>query len=211
MIATPGLPKGSNSYGNRATVVPVYLGAISNTIVNRRRIAAISALRFRSYSTGCASDQESVITNKLRDLYFRSKNNPNEVIDRDLYKILCRIDILEMAYDRLKSRPGQMTPGVNPETLDGLSHMALETIVEKLKSEAFEFQAGRRVQIPKGSGGTRPLTVTSPRDKLVQEAMRTILEAVYEPTFSDYSHGFRPQRSCHSALKTVKQQFQTVN
>lgn len=104
-----------------------------------------------------------------------------------------------------------MTPGINPETLDGCSHMVLETFVEKIKSEAFEFQPGRRVQIPKASGGSRPLTIASPRDKLVQEAMRMILETVYEPTFSDNSHGFRPQRSCHSALKTVKSQFQAVN
>jgi group II intron reverse transcriptase/maturase len=206
---TSGLPKGSNSYGNRAIIVPVW--AMANTVANRGRIAAIPALTSRSYSTGCANDQESIITKKLRDLYIRSKDNPEKVIDRDLYKILCRTDILEMAYDKLKSNPGQMTPGVNPETLDGMSHMVLETMVEELKSESFEFQPGRRVQIPKASGGTRPLTVASPRDKLVQEAMRMILEAVYEPTFSDNSHGFRPQRSCHSALKTVKQQFQPVN
>lgn len=184
---------------------------MNNTLANRRRIAAISALRFRSYSTGCAKGQESNITKKLKDLFIRSESNPDKMIDRDLYKILCRIDILEMAYDKLKSKPGQMTPGIHPETLDGISHMVLESIVERLKSETFKFQPGRRVQIPKASGGTRPLTIASPRDKLAQEAMRMILEAVYEPTFTDSSHGFRPQRSCHSALKTVKQQFQSVN
>ncbi|CAG8976715.1 hypothetical protein HYALB_00008477 [Hymenoscyphus albidus] len=116
-----------------------------------------------------------------------------------------------MAYQSLKSKPGQMTPGVNPETLDGMSSIVIETMVDKLKSESFEFQPGRRVQIPKASGGTRPLTVAPPRDKLVQEAMRMVLEAVYEPIFSDNSHGFRPSRSCHTALKMVKQQFQPVN
>lgn len=120
-------------------------------------------------------------------------------------------ETLEMAYQSLKSKPGQMTPGVNPETLDGMSSIVVETMTDKLKSESFEFQPGRRVQIPKASGGMRPLTVAPPRDKLVQEAMRMVLEAIYEPIFSDNSHGFRPSRSCHTALKMVKQQFQPVN
>jgi len=180
--------------------------------VNRRRVAANSTLMLRSYSTGSASDQESIVIKKLKELQERSRLNPDSVIDRDLYKILCMRETLEMAYQSLKSKPGQMTPGVNPETLDGMSSIVIDTIVEKLKSETFQFQPGRRVQIPKASGdGTRPLTIASPRDKLVQEAMRMVLEAVYEPTFADYSHGFRPARSCHSALNMVKHQFQPVN
>jgi group II intron reverse transcriptase/maturase len=123
---------------------------------------------------------------------------------------MCNIDILKLAYENIKSKPSQMTPGINPETLDGISISVLESIIETLKSETFQFKAGRRIQIPKPSGGTRPLTITSPRDKLVQEVMRLILEAIYEPTFSDSSHGFRPKRSCHTALKTVSQQFQST-
>lgn len=183
--------------------------------MNRRRVAANSTLMLRSYSTGSGNDQESIVIKKLKDLQERSRLNPDSVIDRDLYKILCMRETLEMAYQSLKSKPGQMTPGgfgVNPETLDGMSSIVIDTIVEKLKSETFQFQPGRRVQIPKASGdGTRPLTIASPRDKLVQEAMRMVLEAVYEPTFADNSHGFRPGRSCHSALKMVKHQFQPVN
>lgn len=114
---------------------------------------------------------------------------------------MCDIDILKLAYENLKSKPGQMTPGINPETLDGMSIAILESIIENLKSGKFKFQPGRRVQIPKPTGGNRPLTVASPRDKLVQEAMRMILEAIYEPLFMDSSHGFRPQRGCHTALK----------
>jgi retron-type reverse transcriptase len=104
-----------------------------------------------------------------------------------------------------------MTPGVNPETLDGMSREVLDEIVRKLKNQSFQFQPARRIEIPKPSGGTRPLTIAPPRDKVVQEAIRMILEAIYEPTFSDYSHGFRPKRSCHTALKHVRQQFQPVS
>lgn len=176
--------------------------------MNRTRVAANSTLMLRSYSTGSANDQESIVIKKLKDLQERSRLNPHSVIDRDLYKILSMRETLEMAYQSLKSKR-QMT--VNPETLDGISSIVIDTIVEKLKSETFQFQPGRRVEIPKASGETRALTIASPRDKLVQEAMRMVLEGVYEPTFTDNSHGFRPGRSCHSALKMVKHQFQPVN
>lgn len=150
------------------------------------------------------------IIKKLEDLFLISKSNPNIPIDRNLYKLVCDVDLLRVAYDKLKSNPAshQMTPGVNPETLDGMSLEVLENISNRLKSEKFDFRPGRRVQIPKNSGGTRPLTIAPPRDKIVQEAMRMILEAVFEPLFSDHSHGFRPLRGCHTALKEVKEQFQ---
>lgn len=103
-----------------------------------------------------------------------------------------------------------MTPGVNPETLDGMSLEVLQDIAAKLKDESFQFKSGRKVNIPKASGGTRQLTIASPRDKIVQEGMRMILEAIFEPTFSEYSHGFRPSRSCHTALAVVKHHFQAA-
>jgi len=124
---------------------------------------------------------------------------------------MCNTQILVIAYEKLKSKPGQMTPGVNPETLDGMSMEVLESIARQLQDESFQFKPARRVQIPKASGGTRPLTIASPRDKIVQEAIRMILESIFEPTFSEYSHGFRPLRGCHTALKTVRQTFQPVN
>lgn len=125
-----------------------------------------------------------------------------------MYKLLCSPEMLLIAYEKLRSNPGQMTPAVSPETLDGMSMEVIKDTVERLKTESFQFQPARRVRIPKGSGGTRPLTIASPRDKIVQEAIRMILEAIFEPNFSPYSHGFRPQRGCHTALKAVKQDFQ---
>ena len=111
--------------------------------------------------------------------------------------------LFEIAYNRLKSKPGNMTPGITPTTLDGFSLKIINEIIEKLKDESFRFSPGRRVSIPKASGGLRPLTVASPRDKIVQEVMRMILEAIFEPRFSPHSHGFRPGRGCHTALKQI--------
>ena len=162
----------------------------------------------RNYSTGSATTLEVNVTKKLESLFVRSSQFISEPVDRDLYKLLCNVDLLSLAYDKLRSKPGQMTPGVSPETLDGMSKEVLKEISDRLRDESFQFHPGRRILIPKASGGTRPLTIAPPRDKLVQEAMRMILEAVFEPTFSDSSHGFRPGRGCHTALKAVRQNFQ---
>jgi len=199
------LPKESNFYGNRATIV---LKTTRNVVDIRGRVAVKGAFNIRSYSTGSTIDLESNVIKKLKDLYKRSNNFPSQSIDRNLYKLLCDTEILEIAYEKLKSNPGQMTPGVKPETLDGMSLEVLQEIVEKLKNETFQFQPARRIEIPKASGGTRPLTIASPRDKIVQEAIIMILEAAFEPVFLDCSHGFRPLRGCHTALKAVKQTFQ---
>lgn len=131
------------------------------------------------------------------------------VIDRNIYNMISNIDTLIYAYDNIKSKPGNMTPGVSPETLDGISKETFAELSEKLKDESFQFSPSRRTLIPKASGGTRPLTIAPPRDKIVQEAIRLVLEAIYEPIFLDSSHGFRPKRGCHTALKKVSQEFQT--
>jgi retron-type reverse transcriptase len=80
-------------------------------------------------------------------------------------------------------------------------------IIEQLRYERFRFRPSRRIQVPKKSGGTRPISVPNFSEKLVQEALRMLLEAYYEPRFTDSSHGFRPKRGCHTALKEIKWTF----
>lgn len=111
------------------------------------------------------------------------------------------------AYNKLRSRPGMMTPGIDPTTLDGLSPEVIKDIIRKLSTGEFQFTPGRRVLIPKANGKTRPLTVGNPRDKLVQEVIRMVLEAIYEPVFKDVSHGFRPKTGCHTALRSIFTKF----
>lgn len=120
-----------------------------------------------------------------------------------LYKCVSSIDTLVTAYDNIKSKPGNMTPGLDQMTLDGVSMKFFEDLEKSLLNGSFQFKPARRVHIPKANGKLRPLAIASPRDKIVQEAMRMILELVFEPTLSDLSHGFRPGRSCHTALKAV--------
>lgn len=114
----------------------------------------------------------------------------------DIYSLMFNMEMYETAYKKLKSNPGN--PGINQVTLDGKE--VFQGIISEMKDESFQFKP-----IPKPDGKTRPLTVA--RDKIVQEVIRMILEAIFESTFSDNSHGFRMDRSCHTALRQVRTQF----
>ena len=107
-------------------------------------------------------------------------------------------------YEEIKGKPGNMTNGANKETLDGLKWAWFEKIAIEIKSGKFEFKHSRRIEIPKAnSDKMRPLTIASPRDKIVQKALQVIFEAIWEDEFLDSSHGFRPRRSVHSALAQI--------
>ncbi|MEG4501943.1 reverse transcriptase domain-containing protein [Microcoleus sp. F10-C6] len=101
-----------------------------------------------------------------------------------------------------------MTRGITEETADGMSVKKIESLIEDIRYERFRWTPVRRVNIPKKNGKTRPLGVPTWKDKLVQEVVRSILEAYYEPQFSDSSHGFRPERGCHTALTTIDRTWQ---
>lgn len=123
----------------------------------------------------------------------------------DVYRQLYKPELYLRAYGRLYRNEGAMTKGVTPETVDGMSLEKIERTIEALRSETYRWTPARRVQIPKVNqpGKTRPLGIPTWSDKLLQEVMRSILEAYYEPQFSPRSHGFRPGRGCHTALKEV--------
>lgn len=135
--------------------------------------------------------------------------NPAYVNDR-LYRLMFKEDLYIAAYERIKSKPGNMTAGSDGTTLDGFSIITIQNIISRMKDESFYFKGARRVLIPKADGKTRALSVAPPTDKIVQEVMRMILEAIFEPTFSDNSHGFRAGRSCHTALKQIRETWSGV-
>src|SRR5713101_7186514 len=108
-----------------------------------------------------------------------------------------------MAYGKIYRNAGAMTHGVTDETPDGMSLAKIDALIEALRYERFQWLPARRTYIPKKNGKKRPLGMQVWTDKLVQEVLRLILEAYYEPTFSDHSHGFRPGRGPHTALKEI--------
>jgi group II intron reverse transcriptase/maturase len=121
----------------------------------------------------------------------------------ELYRQLFNPQLYLLAYGRIYANHGAMTPGVTPETVDGMSQAKIGRIIDALRHERYRFRPARRVHIPKKNGKTRPLGLPTWSDKLVGEVVRLLLEAYYEPTFSDRSHGFRPGRGCHTALREI--------
>ena len=139
----------------------------------------------------------------------REKNQQNpKWVNRGLYRLLYNPSLYILAYERLKSKPGNMTPGPDGQTLDGFSLENIHKIIDLMRTEQYQPSAVRRTHIPKSSGkGKRPLGVPAPREKIVQECLRLILEAIYEPQFHDNNHGFRPGRSCHTALESLRRNW----
>jgi group II intron reverse transcriptase/maturase len=124
----------------------------------------------------------------------------------DIYRQLFNPDLYLQAYARLYSNKGAMTPGSTNETVDGMSMAKINKLISQLRQEQYRWTPARRTYISKKNNPSkkRPLGLPSWSDKLLQEVMRSILEAYYEPQFSNLSHGFRPERGCHTALKEVK-------
>jgi group II intron reverse transcriptase/maturase len=120
-----------------------------------------------------------------------------------LYRQLFNKELFLLAYGRIYSNQGAMTPGVTRETVDGMSLAKIDTIIEELRSESYRWSPARRVYIPKKNGKKRPLGMPPWSDKLVAEVVRMLLDAYYDGGFSDRSHGFRTGRGCHTALDEV--------
>ncbi|QNO13322.1 group II intron reverse transcriptase/maturase [Alkalicella caledoniensis] len=139
-----------------------------------------------------------------------SNRNKNEIFTR-VYRYLQRPDIYFLAYKNLYANSGAATPGVDNDTADGFSEEKIELIIQSLTDGTYTPKPVRRTYIAKKqSNKLRPLGLPTFTDKLVQEVIRMILEAIYEPTFCDTSHGFRPNRSCHTALGMVSKGFNGV-
>lgn len=121
-----------------------------------------------------------------------------------LYRNLYNAEFYYMAYQKIDAKPGNMTQGTDEKTIDGMSLEKIENLIAKLKDQSYQPNPVRRVNIPKKNGKTRPLGIPSFEDKLVQEVIRMILENIYEGSFEDTSHGFRPNKSCHTAIMQIQ-------
>lgn len=128
-----------------------------------------------------------------------------------VYRELYDLDRFMQAYAKLYRNNGAMTPGVTDETVDGMSVEKMKAIILSLQDGTFQWKPTKRVYIPKKNGKKRPLGLPTWTDKLVQEVIRSILEPYFEAKFRDSSHGFRPERGCHTALADCKKKFKGAN
>lgn len=148
--------------------------------------------------------------NPIHVLRSLEKNaNKQDYKYRNLYKNLYNPEFYWLAYNRIAHSQGSMTAGVDGKNLDDMSAERINALVEKVKNQQYIPNPARREYIAKKSNPAkkRPLGIPSTEDKLVQEVARMLLEAIYEPTFAQQSHGFRPQRSCHTALIEIQRSF----
>lgn len=127
-----------------------------------------------------------------------------------LYRLLYNEEMYLIAYQNIYSNDGSMTKGTDNKTVDGMSMERIRKIILSLKDESYQPNPARRTYIPKKNGKMRPLGIPSFDDKLLQEVIRMILEAIYEGYFEHTSHGFRPNRSCHTALTKIQKTFTGV-
>jgi len=139
-----------------------------------------------------------------------SQRNPNWV-HKDIFRILNKNDIWYAAYENIKGNKGALTPGVLPDTLDGRSLSRIHSVQSKVLNESYKFKPVKQIWIPKANGKRRPLGLPTPDDKIVQEVIRMILEAIYEPNFDNRSFGFRSGIGVHNALQYVEREFRWVD
>ena len=130
---------------------------------------------------------------------------------KDIFRTLSNSDLWIIAYENIKDNKGGLTPGSTSGTLDGMSLDRLHRLQNDVYSEKYKFAPVKKIFIPRPDGRKRPLGLPTANDKIVQEVMRMILEAIYEPVFSDFSFGFRSGRGCHTALEHVEKKFRWTN
>ena len=127
-----------------------------------------------------------------------------------LYRNLYNQEFYCLAYLNIHTNDGSMTPGSDNENIDGMNLRRMDNIIASMKDHSYQPKPARRTYITKKNGKQRPLGIPSTDDKLVQEVVRMILESIYEPTFSENSHGFRSEKSCHTALSQIQNTFTGV-
>jgi group II intron reverse transcriptase/maturase len=187
VIGTMGNPKGRKPYGSGGSV---------------------RELGFRCFSSNSNITANASVS--LKELRKVNKTDIKHVNDK-LIHIVSDLEVLILSYELIKSKPGNTTTGIDSTTLDKLDMNWFENTRKSLLAGKFKFKPARRTYIPKGSNkGKRPLTISSPRDKMIQQAMYLILDAIFEPSFLNFSHGSRPNRGNHTALKAIKYQFNGV-
>ena len=147
---------------------------------------------------------------RLSILKQKSKHDKNYKFKR-LYRNLYNEDFYIRAYQKLQAKEGNMTPGTDNITIDGFSRQTIQKLTKQLKVERYKPNPSRRTYIPEKNGKLRPLGIPCFEDKLVQEILRETLEAIYEPIFCECSHGFRPNRSCQTALDQIKRKSKGTN
>ena len=167
----------------------------------RREVAYSTRYTRKEGARGTMRNPENVL-NSLQEHSAQS-----DYIYNRLYRNLYNRDFFLQAYQNIYAKQGNMTAGVDGVTIDAMSLERIDRLIDTLKDESYQPKPSRRTYIPKKDGSLRPLGIPTIDDKLVQEVVRMLLEAMFENSFEDTSHGFRPAKSCHTALRQIQNRF----
>ncbi len=122
-----------------------------------------------------------------------------------LYCHICKKEVLQESYQQARANNG--APGIDGKGFDGIEAEGLEEFLEEIRQEllnrTYRPLPNRRVEIPKGDGNTRTLGIPTIKDRVVQGALKLILEPIFEADFKDCSYGYRPKRHAHQAITRV--------
>lgn len=158
----------------------------------------------RSFSSKAGLDNQAKRGSELNGI-------PNPTFDNIVIKRIANLKNLVLAYENIKSKPVNMSPGTDKTTLDGINIKDLAKRQKELKSGTYKFPPARRVEIPKpGKDEKRPLNIIGPREKVIQKGIQQVMEPEYEKIFIETSHGFRPGRGTHTAIQYIDAKFQSV-
>jgi len=188
VAVTVGLPKSRKRYGNGVLIV---------TATKTQVFGNTSKVMFRE----CEVIQRRGLT--TYNLGMGHKKLVQDFDNRFYQEKICKPERLIQAYEFVSKSKASNTKGVDSETLDSYSKDTIYSVSKSLKDHSFKFKPIRQVEIPKPNGGIRKLGIPSPRDKVIQKVIAMALEEIYEPKFLKSSHGFRPKRGTHSALKSL--------
>nr|ACD85984.1 putative reverse-transcriptase protein [Volvox carteri f. nagariensis]ACX84835.1 putative reverse-transcriptase-like protein [Volvox carteri f. nagariensis]ACY06074.1 putative reverse-transcriptase-like protein [Volvox carteri f. nagariensis] len=212
---TLGWPKAGNGQGHGASVVIMTTLIGSRNVLNTLQMKGSSYAEYynKVFTYGFSSSSNSINPKGGAILAELKKANSIDLarVNNGLIHIISDTNLLIFAYELLKSKSGYMTPGITEESLDAIDLAWYKHISNDIKAGKFKFSQARRVMIPKpGKSELRPLGVVSPRDKVVQKALELVLQCIFDPMFLDCSHGYRPGKSQHTALKMLDQQFKNA-
>jgi retron-type reverse transcriptase len=149
----------------------------------------------------------------IADNYLRVVNDRGnrKLSLKRVYRNMRKRGLFLKAYAKIHSNDGATTVGTDPnDTIQGMSLKRIDKIISQLADGSYKWKPDRRTSVPKADGKRRPISMPNWSDKLVQEVIKMILEAYYEPQFRETSHGFRPNRSCHTALREIKRKWNGV-
>jgi group II intron reverse transcriptase/maturase len=186
---------------------------IFNKYFNKLLSKNKSSVKSNDITTLITAEKLAIVFNKL-EIYLNNVNNSNKNnnshININLIDILSDVNFLFYAWCLIKDK-GEKMSGIDQVPIQNIGYGTLRRLSNDLENGIYKPKPVSRIYLTKPNGFMRPLGVPTTRDKIVQKALTLILEPLFESTFSNNSHGFRPQRSCHTALDQIRREWRSVS